>query len=67
MKVFVVLEDPGYGLYVHLVKAGSTEEAKNVISKKLDECSSIKHVTALDDFLSSLSGNDSICIGGYEE
>ena len=73
MKIYVVIENPGYGEYVHLVKAESAEEAKNVVSKKFlalvckAKYSTIDSVTALDDFLSLLNDNDSICIGGYEE
>lgn len=67
MKVYVVLEDPGYGEYVHLVKAESAEKAKDIISKKIAKWSTIDSVTALDDFLSSLNDNDSILLGGYEE
>lgn len=67
MKTFVVITDPGYGQYVHLVKAESEDKAREIVSKQLKVWETIDSMTLLDDILSILNDNDSICIGGYEE
>lgn len=67
MKTYVVTTDPGYGEYVYLVKAESSNKAREIISKHLSKWETIEAITLLDDILSSLNDNDSICIGGYEE
>lgn len=67
MKTYVVKTDPGYGEYIHLVKAESEDKAREIISKKLTKWETIEAITLLDDILSSLNDNDSIMIGGYAE
>ena len=67
MKTYVVTTDPGYGEYIYFVKAETEEKAREIISKRLKKWEIIDAVTLLDDVLSSLNDNDSICIGGYEE
>ena len=67
MKTYIVTTDPGYGEYVYFVKAESEDKAREIILKQLREWETIDSVTLLDDVLSSLKDNDSICIGGYEE
>lgn len=67
MKTYVVIVDPDYGQYVHLVKAESVEKAREIISRQLEEWSKIESITLLDDILDELTENESTCIGGYEE